>query len=103
MLNLIIYLNHQTNAKVLIKNLLAQKLIANASIDINNEVYKLEGEELVSNKIIVVTAQTKSMLFSQIEKYIAATYGEDIPIYSMPIMQANHSFDHLIRSTTLVV
>jgi uncharacterized protein involved in tolerance to divalent cations len=103
MLNLIIYLNHQTDAKVLIKNLLTQKLIANASIDINNEVYKLEGEELVSNKIIVVTAQTKSMLFSQIEKYIAATYGEDIPIYSMPIMQANHSFDHLIRSTTLVV
>jgi uncharacterized protein involved in tolerance to divalent cations len=103
MLNLIIYLNNQIDAKILIKNLLAQKLIANASIDVNNEIYRLEGDDLVASKIIVVTAQTKSMLFSQIEKYIAATYGDDIPIYSMPIMQANHSFDHLIRSTTLVV
>jgi uncharacterized protein involved in tolerance to divalent cations len=103
MLNLIIYLNNQTDAKELIKDLLGKQLIANASIDVNNEIYRLEGEDLVNSKITVITAQTKSMLFSQIEKLIASKYGDDIPIYSMPIMQANHSFDHLIRSTTLVV
>jgi hypothetical protein len=103
MLNLIIYLNKQTDAKILIKSLLAQQLIAHASIDVNNEIYKLDGDELISNKITVVTAQTKSMLFSQIEKFIAINYGEDIPVYSTPIMQANQTFDHLIRTTTLVV
>jgi uncharacterized protein involved in tolerance to divalent cations len=103
MLNLIIYLKSQTDAKDLIKKLIFEQLIANASIDFNNKIYRLEGNELISNSITVITAQTKSILFSQIEKFIATHYGEDIPIYSTPIMQANQSFDHLIRTTTLVV
>ena len=36
-----------------------------------------------------------------IEKLVAELYGPDVAIFSMPITQANHQFDKLIRDNTL--
>jgi uncharacterized protein involved in tolerance to divalent cations len=100
MINIIIYLNQVNEAKELIDTLLSEDLIANASIDISNVSYSKENNEIVKNVNTVITAQTKSMLFSSIVEIVGAKYGTHVPIFSMPITQANSSFDHLIRNHT---
>ena len=100
MINAIIYIDKVHDAKVLVEILLKDGLIANASIDNDNISYKIEDNEMIKNVNNVITAQTKSLLFSLIEKYIKEKYGDNVQIYSVPITQANNSFDALIRSNT---
>lgn len=100
MVNVIIYLDKTNEAKVLVATLLQERLIANASIDTDNSSYKVENNEIVKSVNCVITAQTKSLLFSHIEKHIMENYGENVQIYSLPITQANSSFDTLIRDST---
>lgn len=101
MVNIIIYLQKEIEPQKLVFDLLKNKLIANASIDINNVSYRIENEAIVKNENTVITAQTKAMLFSLIEKFINEHYGENVIIYSLPITQANESFGTLIRTKTL--
>ncbi len=100
MINLIIYLDKLNEAKELVDLLLKNELIANASIDNDNVSYRLIQGDLHKTVNSVITAQTKSMLFSTIVKLIEEKYGENVVIYSMPITQANASFDELIRNHT---
>jgi uncharacterized protein involved in tolerance to divalent cations len=100
MINVIIYLNQVNEAKELIDTLLLEDLIANASIDISNVSYSKENGSIVKNVNTVITAQTKSMLFSSIVSVVSEKYGTEVPIFSMPITQANSSFDHIIREHT---
>jgi uncharacterized protein involved in tolerance to divalent cations len=100
MINIIIYLNQVNEAKELIDTLLSEDLIANASIDISNVSYSKENNEIIKNVNTVITAQTKSMLFSTIVEIVGTKYGAHVPIFSMPITQANSSFDHIIRNHT---
>ena len=100
MVNVIIYLNKENEAKELISVLLKSELVANASLDVKNVSYRLEKGSLIASSHAVITAQTKAMLFSEIEAYIKNIYGELLPIYSLPITQANNSFDDLIRNHT---
>lgn len=101
MVNIIIYLDSENEAKEIVSELLMEKLIANASIDFDNVSYSLQNGEIKKSINSVITAQTKSLLFSQIEKMIHEKHGEHVPIFSMPITQANNSFDALIRNSTL--
>lgn len=102
MVNIIVYLEQAKEAQELVNELLSLKLVANASIDIDNVSYRLAQDDKIERSIhSVITAQTKSLLFSHIEKFIHEKHGEHIPIFSMPITQANHSFDHLIRNSTI--
>lgn len=101
MVNVLIYLNQSSNAEEIVFELLKSKLIANASIDIDNINYHLENNEIVKTVNTVITAQTKSLLFSSIESIIHNKFGTDIPVYSLPITQANTSFDLLIRNSTI--
>lgn len=87
-------------ATVLVNSLLEEGLIANASIDNDNTSYRIENNKIVKNVNCVITAQTKALLFSLIDKYIKENYGEHVQIYSLPITQANSSFDTLIRTNT---
>lgn len=100
MVNIIIYLNEENEANVLVETLLMEGLIANASIDTDNISYRIENNKMVMNVNCVNTVQTKSLFFSQIENWIKEKYGDDVQIYSVPITQANHSFDTLIRTNT---
>lgn len=100
MVNVVIYLDKINDAKKFVEILLRDGLIANASIDDDNISYRIENNEMVKNVNCVITAQTKALLFSQIEKFIKEKYGGNVQIYSLPITQANNSFDSLIRSNT---
>jgi hypothetical protein len=101
MINCIIYLNQNHPAQELVNELLDECLIANASMDVDNISYKKEPEGIVKTINTVITCQTKSMLFPLIEKWIYKKYGDEIPIYSLPIIQSNYSFDQMIRKRTI--
>lgn len=103
MVNVIIYLEKNHNPRKLVDLLLQKRLIAKATIDIDNVTYLLKDEEIMTTTNTVITAQTKSLLFSQIEKLVSELYGNAIPIYSVPITQANEQFDKLVRINTLKI
>lgn len=103
MVNVIIYLEKKHNAKELVKTLLSQKLIASASIDENNVSFELEND-LLSEKIYnVITAHSKSLLFSRIVKATTEIIGEEVQINSVPIVASNELFDTNVRTRTLPV
>lgn len=96
-----IYFEKLDEAQMLINQLLNESLIANASIDSNNISYMLK-EGVIQTKIYaVVTAQTKNLLFSQIEHIVAEKFGDRVLMYSLPITNANIYFDQEIRNKTL--
>ena len=93
-------MNKENEAKELISVLLKTEMVANASLDVKNVSYRLEGGSVNACSHVVITAQTKAMLFSEIESYVEMNYDEHVPVYSLPITQANDSFDALIRTHT---
>ena len=101
MVNIIIYLKKEDNAKELVKFLLEEKLIASAKIDENNISYKLENHTLSEMVFSVITAQSKSLLFSKIVKAVESKIGKDTPINSTPIVGSNRFFDDSIRTKTI--
>jgi uncharacterized protein involved in tolerance to divalent cations len=100
MINVIIYLNEVNEAKELVDHLLETRLIANASIDANNISYRMENDEIITSVNSVITAQTKALLFSEIERFILTKYGTTVQLFSTPITQASTSFDSFIRNST---
>ena len=103
MVNVIIYLKKEHNAIEFVKFLLAEKLIASASIDENNVSYKLMDGKLHEDIYTVITAQTKSLLFNEIVKLVEERIGDEIPIISSPIVASNRIFDDNIRSKTIAI
>jgi uncharacterized protein involved in tolerance to divalent cations len=103
MVNVIIYLKTNYNAKNLVKNLLTDKLIASASIDQNNISYKIVDGEFTAEMYNVITAQTKSLLFNEIVKSVEEIIGEEVPINSTPIVAINKLFDDTIRTKTIPI
>ncbi|MBC7388937.1 MAG: divalent cation tolerance protein CutA [Opitutaceae bacterium] len=93
-------MNKENEAKALINDLLTAELVANASLHIKNVIYRIDRGVLVANSHVVITAQTRAVLFSEIQGYIKKLHGEHVPLYSLPITQANDSFDALIRNHT---
>ena len=103
MVNVIIYLKKEHDAKEVVKFLLEKKLIASASIDENNVSYKLENDQFSEVVYSVITSQSKSLLFSEIVKALEAKTGEDTAIISVPIVASNKIFDDTIRSSTMLI
>lgn len=103
MVNIIIYLKKVHNAKEVVSALLAEKLIASASIDENNISYKMENGVLVEELSSVITAQSKSLLFSDIVKSLHSKFGEELPIIAIPIVGSTRVFEETIISKTLLV
>jgi uncharacterized protein involved in tolerance to divalent cations len=103
MINVTIYLKKQHNANALVKYLLTEKLISSASIDENNISYKLDNSKIVEEVNNVITAQSKSLLFTDILKAVRNNIGEEVPINSTPIVGVNRIFDEIIRTNTLPI
>lgn len=103
MINAVIYLDQNFNAELLAKLLLENKLAASVSIDINNNQYILENDQIVKKTHNVLSIQTKSLLFSKITEFVEATIGPEIPIYSVPLTQTNLHFDQFIRKNTKTI
>ena len=103
MVNVIIYLEKTDDPLIVIKKLLEEKLISNATIDVENENYKMVDNHITKTIHTVITCQTKSLLFTKIVQLIATEFGENVPIYSIPVTQSNESFDLFIRNNTLKI
>ena len=87
----------------MVRELLVEKLIATASIDENNISYKMENGVLIEELSSVITAQSKSLLFSDIVKVLQNKFGEEIPIISTPIIGSTRVFEETIISKTMLV
>lgn len=103
MVNIVIYLKEKYDAKDVVKSLLKEKLIASASIDLNNVSYTLENDELIENVYTVITVQSKSLLFSEIVNFIENKFEEQILINSIPIIGSNTVFNDFVAGKTLKV
>ncbi len=103
MVNVIIYLKKHHDAKAVVQQLLSDKLIASASIDENNIMYKMENGTFCEDVYNIITAQSKSLLFPEIEKVVQNTIGEETPINSLPIVGSNELFDYAIRTKTIPI
>jgi uncharacterized protein involved in tolerance to divalent cations len=102
MVNITLYLSTETDAEQIALGLLKEKLVAHASIAEDNNSYVFDGE-IKKERNYVVTAQTKSLLFSAIEDYIKQNCSEDIRIFSMPITQCNKAFyDYILEHAVQV-
>jgi uncharacterized protein involved in tolerance to divalent cations len=100
MINVYISLKKEENAENLVSKLIELKLIAHASIDSDNLSYIADGGNVSKQIVSLITAQTKSLLFDDIVKYVHQHYKGEIKIYSLPITQCNEMFSSLIRNQT---
>jgi len=101
MVNLVIYLKKEFDPVGLVEKLLNTQLIASASIDQNNESFTMQDGILSKEIYNVITAQTKSLLFTKIAKMIEGEFGPGVPVNATPIVVSNKIFDELLRSRTL--
>lgn len=101
MINLIIYLQNKQDAETLVHYLIKNSWVAHASIDVDNRSYFLKDNEVAIQSLHVVTAQTKSLLFSKITNHIEEKFGAHIPVYSLPITQTNNEFYQLMQMSTI--
>jgi len=100
MINVIIYLDSDSEAHKLVSDLLTNRLVASASIDSNNAYYTILEGQVCETIHTVITAQTKANLFSSIENFVTEKIGIQPPIFSLPITQSNDNFADDIRSRT---
>ena len=103
MVNVVIYIDDSLDPKLIISGLFEKKLIAKASIDFNNKVFFMDNGELVESLNSVITCQTKSLLFTDIVRYIKEEFGENIKVCSLPIIASNKAFEDQIVNSTLKI
>ena len=104
MVNVVIYIDDSLDPKLIISGLFERRLIAKASIDFNNKVFLLNDGEILESDNSVITCQTKSLLFTEIIRYVESTFGEGIKICSLPIISSNKAFeDQIVNSTKEIV
>jgi uncharacterized protein involved in tolerance to divalent cations len=100
MVNIIVYLDNKSNPQKFVDYVLKERLAASASIDIDNSYFVLVEGEIVKTEHAVITLQTKALLFNSVVDYVISMYGDDTPVFSVPITQTNKYFDQFIRENT---
>ena len=102
MVNIIIYLENELSKKSqeLVESLLQHELVASASIDEDNSYYIKKNGKVIKTTHTVITAQTKSLMFSDVVNFIKSNFGEEVPVFSMPLTQMNEYFNEYIKSRT---
>jgi hypothetical protein len=103
MVNVIIYLKTVHNPKTIVESLLNERLVASASIDYNNVLYELSDLLVSEEHYNVITAQSKSLLFSDIVEFVQSKVGLEVLVISTPIVGSNRLFDSLIREKTIPI
>lgn len=100
MITVYIYLDSEENADKLVKSLITNDLLAHASIDIDNRSFSKIDGKLFQQTNVVITGQTKALLFTPILEFIAQEGYENTKVYSLPITQCNGNFGDNIRQNT---
>jgi uncharacterized protein involved in tolerance to divalent cations len=102
MVNIIIYLENEmrTKATQLVHDLLKNEFVASASIDEDNSYFIQKKGKIEKTTHTLITAQTKSLMFTEIVEYIENNVGSDVPVFSVPLTQMNEQFNEYIKSRT---
>ncbi len=102
MVNIIIYLENELMEKAsrLVYDLLQNELVASASIDKDNSYYIQKNGKVEQTTHTVITAQTKSLMFTEITEFIEENIGTNVPVFSVPLTQMNEHFNDYIKSRT---
>lgn len=100
MVNVLIYLKSEIDPNQVVKRLLEERIIAKATIDLDNISYEFNEGVLVVKNYSIVTIQTRSLLFTDLVQIVELEFSSEIPIYSLPITQSNTWFDKYIRQQT---
>lgn len=100
MINVLIYLDSQKDAKQLVKELMEAGLLAHASIDKDNHSFFIIDGKIEEQINHIITGQTKALLFNQIQTYILNKGIENAKVYSLPITQCNENFADTIRNNS---
>lgn len=102
MVNIIIYLENELVEKAaqLVHALLENEFVASASIDEDNSYYIKKKGKVERTTHTVITAQTKSLMFTEITDFIEENVGKDVPVFSVPLTQMNEHFNDYIKSRT---
>ena len=102
MVNIIIYLENELVEKAaqLVHALLENEFVASASIDEDNSYYIKKKGKVERTAHTVITAQTKSLMFTEITDFIEENVGKDVPVFSVPLTQMNEHFNDYIKSRT---
>ena len=101
MVNVVIYIDYSVDPKFIVSSLFEKQLVAKASIDFDNKVYLISKGELIERVNSVITCQTKSLLFTDIVKFIQDNFGDNIKVCSLPIIASNKAFEDGILNSTL--
>ena len=101
MVNVVIYIDDSVDPKLIVSSLFEKQLVAKASIDFDNKVYLISKGELIERVNSVITCQTKSLLFTDIVKFIQDNFGDNIKVCSLPIIASNKAFEDEILNSTL--
>ena len=83
MVNVVIYIDDSLDPKLIISSLFEKKLIAKATIDFNNKVFLISEGKLKENNNSVITCQTRSLLFTDIVKFVEENFGKKIIFENM--------------------
>ena len=103
MVDVIIYLKSEHNPRDLVTHLLSEKLIASASIDENNIRFIMQNGVLLEEMFNVITSQSKALLFDNIVIEVERKIGEQVAIYSIPIVGANGFFQDTLKTKTISI
>lgn len=100
MIYAIIYLESNEIAEEIAQEFLLSGLAASASIDIDNRFMIVENKKIVKSIHIVLTLQTKALLFTKINDYVVKKLGKDVPVFTLPITHSNDYFYHFLKENT---
>lgn len=100
MIYAIIYLESNEVAEEIAQEFLLNGLAASASIDIDNRFMIVENDKIVKSIHIVLTLQTKALLFSKINNFVAQKLGKNVPVFTLPITHSNDYFYHFLKDNT---
>jgi len=102
MVNIIIYLENEmrTKATQLGHDLMKSEFVAIASIDEDNSYFIQKKEKVEKTIHTLITAQTKSLMFTEIVENIEKNVGSDVLLFSVPLTQMNEQFNKYIKSRT---
>ncbi|MEO9965121.1 MAG: divalent cation tolerance protein CutA [Reichenbachiella sp.] len=100
MINVLIYMNDKEQAEELARELVNEKLGASASVNVDNNYFELIDEKVRKIEHVVITLQTKALLFSVLTEFVEKRLQLEVPIYALPLISANQFFDQFIRNNT---
>jgi uncharacterized protein involved in tolerance to divalent cations len=100
MINVYVYLTDKEEAENLATRIVEEQIAANASIDIDNNYYELIAGRISKKVHVVITFQTKALLFKHLTDLVESVHGNQVPIFASPLISANAFFDEFIRNNT---